>query len=193
MVMMFVAGRWKALVLRGVVALIFALLTFLMPALTLFTLIVLFGVFTIIDGIVHVIEAVQHWGQGRSSWLLLLSGLAGILAGGIALFMPHITAIVLSFVIAAWSIINGVLAIAIAIRLRKEIRGEWLLALSGVLSIFLGMLFIALPGAGALALVLWIGIYAFLYGIVLIALGFKVRSWGRQLRAGHSPLATAKP
>jgi uncharacterized membrane protein HdeD (DUF308 family) len=111
--------------------------------------------------------------------VLLLQGLVGVAAGVVTLLWPGITALALLYVIAAWALITGALAVAAAIRLRKAITGEWLLALSGIASIGLGVVLILFPGAGALAVVLWIGAYAFVSGALLIALGLRLRSWGR--------------
>ena len=100
--------------------------------------------------------------------------------------MPGVTAIVLLYFIAAWAIVTGVAEIAAAIRLRKVITGEWLLVVAGVLSVLFGLFLVMFPKAGALAVVLWIGAYATTLGSVLIALAFRLRSWGRGRGAGET-------
>jgi uncharacterized membrane protein HdeD (DUF308 family) len=110
-------------------------------------------------------------------------------AGLITLFWPAITVLVLLAVVAAWALITGAFEIAAAIRLRKVITGEWLLALSGIASVALGLLLVMFPGPGALTLVLWVGAYAFVSGVLLIALAIRLRSWGRS----HAPHAAHAP
>ena len=179
--------NWGWVALRGAVALLFGLLTFLNPAITLATLVLLFGAFAFVDGIAMVVGAIANR-KGEPRWgALLAGGLIGIVVGLATFFLPVLTAAALLGVIAAWAILTGAAEIAAAIRLRKVITREWLLALSGVLAVAFGLLLIAFPAAGALAVVLWIGAYAVVTGILLIALGFQLRSWGRSHPAGAMP------
>ena len=106
------------------------------------------------------------------------------MAAAITVLWPGITAIALVYVIAAWALVTGVFEIAAAVRLRQVITGEWLLILSGIASIIFGFLAIALPLVGALAIALGIGIYAVIFGTLLIALGFKLRNWSKTVHAG---------
>lgn len=179
--MVVLAGNWWAFVLRGVLAILFGLLAFAMPGMALLTLVYLFGFYAIADGVFNLVAAFRRTPSPESQpwWALLIWGIVGIIAGLYALFAPGLTAIALLYVIAAWAIVTGIMAIAAAVRLRRHIRGEWLLALAGVFSIVFGVLLFLFPGAGALAVVLWIGAYATLFGATLIALGFKVRKWLR--------------
>jgi len=121
----------------------------------------------------------------RNWWALVLRGLFavlfGIAAGIIAFAWPGITALALLFLISGWAVVTGVFEIVAAIRLRKEIRGEWLLALSGILSVLFGVALVINPAAGALAVVWLIGAYAITFGVLMIALGFRLRSWMRQM------------
>jgi uncharacterized membrane protein HdeD (DUF308 family) len=176
---MVLADRWWTLVLRGVAAVIFGVLTFIWPGVSLFALVLLFGAYAIVNGVIDLVLAArkpageQRWGS------LVFEGIASIVAGVLTLILPGITALALLVVIAVWAIVTGIAQVIAAVRLRKQIRGEWLLALAGVLSIAFGALLVLFPGAGALAVVLWIGAYAIVLGALLIALGVRLRSWGR--------------
>ncbi len=169
------ARRWWLIVLRGVAAIIFGILAITWPGITLATLIILFGAYAFADGVFAVIHALGGGGERESVWLLLLEGLLGIGVGLITFFEPGLTAIALLFYIAAWNLATGVLEIAGALHLRKQLAGEFWLLLGGLASIAFAIILMAYPGAGALALVWLIGIYALIFGIFLLALGFRVR------------------
>jgi uncharacterized membrane protein HdeD (DUF308 family) len=181
------ARNWKWVVLRGVIALIFGLLTLSRPGITLAALILFFGAYALADGVFTVVSAIAnrhglpHWG-----WVLF-GGLCGIAAGIITFTMPHLTAMVLLYFIAFWAILTGISEIAAAVRLRKLITDEWMLGLVGALSLLFGIYLIASPRGGALAVALWIGLYATLLGIGLLILGFRLRSWGQH--RGPTPSA----
>ena len=177
--------NWWAIVLRGIAGILFGIITFLAPGISLAALVLLFGAYAFADGVLSIVSAVRRRGADRW-WLLLLQGIVGIGAGVVTLLWPGITAIALLFVIAAWALVGGALQVAVAIRLRKVITGEWLLALGGVLSIAFGVLLVLFPGPGALALVIWIGAYAFVFGILLLVLGFKLR--GLRSPRAHQPV-----
>lgn len=173
------ADRWWVPVLRGAAAVIFGILTFIAPGASVFALVVLFGVYAIVNGVLLLgVTASVPAGVPRWGWLLFES-IASIVAGVLALIWPAITAFVLLYVIAAWAIATGIGQVIAAVRLRKTIRREWLLGLMGVLSIAFGVLLAVFPGAGALAVVIWIGAYALVFGALLVALGLRLRSWGR--------------
>jgi uncharacterized membrane protein HdeD (DUF308 family) len=179
--------NWGWVALRGVVAVLFGLLTLFNPAITLLTLVLLFGAYALVDGVFMTVGAIANR-RGEPRWAaLLIGGLIGIGIGLVTLFRPGITAAVLLGVIAGWAILTGIAEIAAAIRLRKEITREWMLGLAGALAVAFGVLLIGYPGAGALAVALWIGAYAFVTGILLIALGFQLRSWARSHPAGPIP------
>jgi uncharacterized membrane protein HdeD (DUF308 family) len=169
------ARNWWVVLLRGLAGIIFGLVTFFEPGISLAALVLLFGAYAFVDGVFSIVTAVRRRSADRW-WLLLLEGIAGVLAGIATLILPAITAIVLLYLIAAWALVTGVLEIAAAIRLRKAITGEWLLALSGVASVILGVLLILAPGPGALVVVIWIGAYAFVFGALLVALSLRLRS-----------------
>ena len=168
--------NWWVVVLRGLAGMAFGLVTFFAPGISLAALVLVFGAYAFADGVLAIISAIRRERPGDRWWLLLLEGITGIAAGVVTLLWPGITALVLLYVIAAWALVTGVLEIAAAIRLRKAIKGEWLLVLSGILSVVLGVLLVLWPGPGALALVIWIGAYAFVFGALLLALGLRLRS-----------------
>jgi uncharacterized membrane protein HdeD (DUF308 family) len=174
--------NWWVVLLRGIAGVIFGVLTFFAPDISLVALVLLFGAYAFADGILAIVSAVRQRGSDRW-WVLLLQGIAGVAAGIVTVLWPGITALALLYVIAAWALVIGGLEIAAAIRLRKVITGEWLLALAGIASVALGLLLVLFPGPGALALVLWIGAYALVSGVLLIVLAFRLRSWGK----AHSP------
>ena len=176
--------NWWALALRGVAGILFGIITFVWPGISLAALVFLFGAYAFADGVLAIVSAVRRRGADRW-WLLLLQGIVGIGAGVVTMLWPGITALALLAVIAAWALMGGALQVAAAIRLRKVISGEWLLALGGLLSIALGVMLLVFPGPGALALVLWIGAYAFVFGILLLALGFRLR--GLRSPRAHQP------
>jgi uncharacterized membrane protein HdeD (DUF308 family) len=173
------ARNWWALALRGLAAVIFGVVAFLMPGAAATVLVMLFGAYALWDGIFGLVAAFRSQGSQRGA--LVLEGLVGIAAGIIALFWPGIAALSLLLLIAFWAIFTGVMEIVAAIRLRKEIEGEWLMMLSGVLSIVFGVLAITQPAAGILTVTLLISAYAIVFGILLIILGFRLRSRGQQL------------
>jgi len=173
------ARRWWALALRGVIAVLFGLLTFFIPGITLISLVLLFGFYAILDGIFDIVSAMKAPGH---HWPLLVEGIVGIVAGLVTFMWPAITAMVLVYLIAFWAILTGLLEIVAGIRLREVIANEMLLILMGVISTLFGILIIIFPGAGALAIIIWIGTYALVFGIILIALAFRLRSF-RQLEA----------
>jgi uncharacterized membrane protein HdeD (DUF308 family) len=174
------AENWWLLLLRGIAAITFGLLAFLWPGLTLLTLVLMWGIYAIADGILALWAAVaSKGGEIAPRWWLAVVGIAGILAGALTFVWPGMTALVLLMFIASWAIVIGVLQIWGAIRLRKEIEGEWLLGLSGALSVAFGVIMFAQPGAGALAVVWLIGWFAMLAGCVYIGLAFQLKKHKR--------------
>ncbi len=170
------ALNWWAVGLRGVFAIIFGLLALFMPGITLGVLVLLFGIYALADGVFAIVSGVRAAAH-HERWLALIAeGIISILAGLIAFFAPLATALAFLYLIAAWAFITGILEIVEAVRLRREIEGEWLLILQGILSIALGVLLAAFPSSGMLALVWWIGIYAIIFGALLIGLAFRLRS-----------------
>ena len=175
--------NWWVVALRGVAGILFGLITFVAPGISLAALVFVFGAFAFADGVLALVSAVRRRGVTDRWWVLLLQGLAGVAAGVVTVLWPDLTTFALLYLIAAWALVIGALEIAAAIRLRKVITGEWLLALGGTAALGFGVLLILSPQAGALAVVLWIGAYAFVSGVLLLSLGFRLRAWGSSHRA----------
>jgi uncharacterized membrane protein HdeD (DUF308 family) len=167
------------LIIRGVASFLIGILAFLWPGITIAVLVGMFAAYAIIDGFTNLFLGLSHTpGQGRS-WPLVVQGVLGIAAGVLTVIWPAGTALALIFFIGAWAVVTGVLEIAAAIRLRRVIHGEWLLALSGILSVIFGFVMFAFPGAGALAIAWTLGAYSAAAGAVLIALGIRLRTVDR--------------
>jgi uncharacterized membrane protein HdeD (DUF308 family) len=174
--------HWWAFVIRGIAAIIFGVLAFVWPGLTLAALIFMFAIFALVNGIMAIISAIRT--RGEHVWLLLLEGILGIVAGLLVFSWPGITALLLVFVIGVWAVLTGVLEVISAMRLRKVVNHEWAWVISGVLSVVFGVLIMAKPGAGALALVWLIGAYAVLFGISMFAVAWRVYEMERS-EHGH--------
>jgi uncharacterized membrane protein HdeD (DUF308 family) len=168
--------NWWMLALRGVAALIFGILAFVWPGMTLLGLVFLFGAYALLNGILSLVAAFKAPEGMANKGSLIFLGLLSIVAGLLTFFIPGITALGLVLLIAAWALVNGVIEIVAAIKLRKVVRNEWLLILAGVLSVVFGILLLLQPGVGGLALIFWIGAWAIVMGILLLILAFKIRS-----------------
>jgi len=173
--------NWWAITLRGVMAIIFAILAFLWPGITLATLILIFGVYSLVDGIFAILWSLFK-SEGSFPWAALLGGLVSIGAGIVTFAWPTITALALVLVIAAWALVRGAFEIVAAIQLRKVIEHEWALVIAGIASVIFGILLMIAPGAGALALLWIIAAFAMALGIIWIAFSLELRHI-KQLRA----------
>jgi uncharacterized membrane protein HdeD (DUF308 family) len=170
------SSNWWVLLIRGMLGVLFGIMAFALPGLTLGTLVLIYGVYVLADGMMAILVG------GRSHTLsFVLLGMLGIFVGIYTFIRPGITAVGLLFVIAVWAIVRGGTEIVTAIRLRKELSDEWMMILSGIISIFFGVALFVSPGAGALAMVWLIGGYALIAGVMLIVLAFKVHAIPRKL------------
>ena len=177
---------WWLLGLRGAIAMLFGIAAIVWPAMTLITLAALFTAFALLAGAVWIFCAVQHRKADQRWWVLLLLGAFSVGAGVAAALHPTLTIVALVLLIGANALVSGVLDIIVALRVRKYIKGELLLILSGVVSVGFGAMVLLFPtGAGALALAYLTGLYAFFTGALLLALSLQVRSWTR-LNGGRS-------
>jgi uncharacterized membrane protein HdeD (DUF308 family) len=183
------ASQWGWLVFRGVIGVLFGLFAFTQPGAIGLSLVLVFGVFAFVGGIATVITAARAGRVGAPRWgWLLLEGLLWMAIGAFAVLRPPTMAALFVGLIAAWALVSGALEIASAIRLRKVIEREWALGLAGALSIVFGLLVLWRPVAGAVAMVWWLGAYSFLFGILMIVLGFRLRRFGRAHGGGQVPV-----
>ena len=183
MVLAHLARNWWTFVLRGVVAILFGILAFMRPGITLDALVLLFAFWALFDGVFALISSIGAAEAREPWWPLVLIGLLGIAAGVLALRWPGITALALLFIIAYWSIFRGILEIVAAVRLRDLIPGEWRLVFGGLASVVFGALLVIYPGAGILAVIWLIGIYAVIFGIAFLMLGFHLKGLAGELPA----------
>jgi uncharacterized membrane protein HdeD (DUF308 family) len=179
------AKNWWSLLIRGFAAILLGLITVLWPRITLGALVRLFFAYALLDGLVGIAGAVRAAEESeRWWWALLLEGIAGVATAIITMAWTAITALTFVYIIATWAFLTGIFEIAAAFRLRRYISGEWLLALSGIASVMLGMLMISIPLATPLPIAAWIGAYGFIFGALLVGLGLRLRSWTKMPTAG---------
>jgi uncharacterized membrane protein HdeD (DUF308 family) len=165
------------MLIRGIASIVIGVVAIAWPGMTIAVLVGIFGVYAIIDGVTNLFTGFSRERPGGRSWAHVAQGLVGICAGVLAFMWPGVTALALVLFIAAWAVVTGVFEIVAAIRLRKVIKDEWLLALSGVLSVAFGLLMFAFPGPGAVGIAFVLGFYAIAAGLVLVMLGIRLRSY----------------
>lgn len=183
LVLAHLARNWWVFVLRGVVAILFGVLAFIRPGITLEVLVLLFAFWALFDGVLALIGSVGAAEAHEPWWPLVLIGLLGIAAGVVTLKWPGITALALLLVIAYWSIFRGILEIVAAFRLRDLIQREGWFMLGGIASIAFGVLLVLYPGSGLLAVIWLVGIYALIFGVSLLMLGFRLKNLAGELPA----------
>lgn len=172
----FFARSWWLAAIRDVIAVLFGVVAFIAPAVTILTLVYFFAAFAVANGVMSLVVAFKA-PKGSRLGGLILGGIIGLIAGAIAFLMPGITALSIVILIGAWAILTGVMEIVAAVKLRKVITNEWLLVLAGIASIAFGAIIFIVPAVGALALTWWIGAYAIFFGVLLIILAFKMKHW----------------
>jgi len=173
------ARNWWLFVLRGVAAIVFGIIAIVYPDATITALAIVFGIYAIVDSVGSFASAIGH--RNADGWhraAHAIEGVVALVAGVLALALPDLTALALVVLIGIWAIVSGVVEIMAAIRLRRVIDTEWLLAISGVLSIIAGIVILVWPDAGAVAISWLIGTYAIVFGVVFVWLGFKLRVLG---------------
>ncbi len=175
---------WWAFLVRGLAAVLFGVLALLWPSVTLGVLVVLFGAYALADGVFLIVKAISSWKARDDRWLLLLAGLLGIGIGIVTFAAPNVTELVLLFYIAAWSLASGVIQIASAIRLRREVPGEIWWILSGLASIAFAVLLMLFPGPGILGLIWLLSTFAILFGVLHVILSFRLLGQRRRARTG---------
>jgi uncharacterized membrane protein HdeD (DUF308 family) len=172
-----------ALALRGIVAILFGILALSQPGITVTALVYLFGVYAVIDGIFALVSSVEVAELHGRWWPMLFLGVVGVVIGILVFENPATTAAALVYYIALWAVLTGILEIVAAFRLRKVVEGEWMLAIAGLLSIVVGVMIGARPNVGMLSIIFGIGVFAIIYGVLLLGLSFR-------LGGGHAPLVT---
>ena len=170
------ARHWWVFLVRGLVAIAFGLVAFFYPVATLYTFILFYAVFSIVDGAFALVSAVRGREGPGPRWWLALIGVLGVVAGLAAYLWPGLTALALLTLIGIWALVYGVVEIIGAIRLRKEIDNEWLLLVHGILAALFGLIVLVRPGAGALALIWLIASFALASGVVLVILSFRLKA-----------------
>ena len=169
------AKSWWLVLLRGVAAIVFGILAFTWPGLSLVTLVLFYGAYTLADGACALAAAFTGAAKTTPTWWLIVVGLLGIAAGAVTFFWTGVTALVLILLIGGWAIAHGIFEIIGAIQLRKEIDNEWWLIFAGALSVIFGLMVLVAPGAGALALIWVIGAYSIVFGAMLVGLSLRLR------------------
>jgi uncharacterized membrane protein HdeD (DUF308 family) len=172
---------WGGLGLRGVVAILFGALALSRPGATVMALVYLFGAYALIDGIGALVASVKVAEMGGRWWPMLLVGILGVVVGVLTFMNPAATTLGLIYYIAFWAVFTGIFEVVAAIRLRKVIQGEWMLAVAGVLSVAVGILIGMRPGAGLLSVILVLGVFAIVYGVLLVGLAIRLHGQHRRL------------
>jgi uncharacterized membrane protein HdeD (DUF308 family) len=170
-----VTRNWWLILVRGLAAVLFGIVCFVWPAISLLTLVLLWGAYALVDGAGAIV-----WGARSRWWSMVAVGVVSVLGGLVAFFWPGITALALLYLIAAWAVVRGGVEIAAAIHLRRQIRNEWILIVGGIVSILFGVLVALYPGAGALSLVWMIGTFSIIFGAIAIALSLRLRALQRK-------------
>ena len=168
--------HWWVPVIRGIAAIVFGILAFVYPGITVATLVLFFGAWVLIDGIFRVVGAIGHRASDPDWGWHIVIGIVGIIVGLLTFHAPQITALALIIYIAAWALMIGATEIAFAIKLRREIKGEWFLILMGLASVVFAILLLWNPIAGAAAVIWLIAWYAVVLGILAIFFGLRLRS-----------------
>ena len=178
-------ANWWLLALRGLLGVIFGVVALAFPGSTILALVLLFSAYALVDGAFSVVAAIRAARQGQQWGLLTLQGVASIAAGVIAFLWPAITVLAFVLLIAAWSILSGVLFVTAAFRVDDN-HERWWLAIGGIASLIYGVLSVVAPMLGALVLTWWLGAYMLVIGVALILLAFRLRSRGNQWSGGFA-------
>jgi uncharacterized membrane protein HdeD (DUF308 family) len=178
------ARSWWVFAIRGLAALIFGIACELAPGMALYVLILLFGAYAIVDGLALELALVRGDATARrNGWTVGLIGLLGVAAGAVAFVWPNLTALALLYVVALWAFAAGIFQVVAAISLRREIEGEWWMALGGAVSIAFAVLLVIFPGAGLLSIIWLVGLWSILFGLVALMLAWRLRRLPRAAMA----------
>ncbi|WP_030159287.1 HdeD family acid-resistance protein [Glycomyces sp. NRRL B-16210] len=174
------AKNWAWVLLRGVFTIVFGALAVFWPGITILALVILFGAYAIVDGLTAILMGARR-SSGRG--FLIVIGVLGVIAGLVAMLWPGITAVALLYVIAFWAIIIGLASIVSGFGLTGDAGGRWLFVLSGLAAVVLGVLLLARPGEGAVALVVTIGFFAIVWGLLTVITSVRLRRLAKELDA----------
>lgn len=181
------ARHWWVIAMQGITAIAFGMITLFWPILTLRALILIFGIYAAIDGVLAVVGTIVAAGR-RQQWAgLLLHGLVGIAVGALVLAYPGVTTLFLLYAVAGWTLAMGVYELVAAGQLRRVIHGDCGLSFVGILSIVLAVLLVISPGSGAIGLAGLIAAYAVVAGFISVAAAFRVRTRARSLGLPEVP------
>ncbi len=176
-----IAANWWVLAVRGALAVILGIIAFAAPGAALTVLVTFFGAYALVDGVFALLAAARWHHVDQRWWLLILEGVIGVGVGIFVFAHPAATALGLISVIGIWAIVTGIIEIAAAIRLHRIIAGEWLLGVSGAVSVLFGIALLAAPGAGLLIWIYFLGAYALLFGISLLVAAFRLRVYSQKV------------
>jgi uncharacterized membrane protein HdeD (DUF308 family) len=170
-----IARDWWVFAIRGIAAIVFGILAFVWPQATLTVLVILFGAYAFVDGIALLVALISGDPIARrNGWAVGLMGVLGIVAGIVTFFWPNATALTLLYVVASWAISTGIIQVIAAIALRRELEGEFWMALGGISSVVFGILLVAFPGEGLVSLVWLVGVWAVAFGISSLGLAYRL-------------------
>ena len=184
------AQNWWALALRGLFGVLFGIIAFVNPGVTILSLVILFSAYMLVDGVFGIVSAVRAAARHERWGMLLLEGILDIAVGVIAFLLPGSAVLAFVLLMAAWALVTGGLMLASAFRLHVHY-GRWWLALGGIVSIIYGILLVIAPVMGAVVLTWWLGAYALAFGVMLIVLAFKLRARRQEGPTGASPRGAA--
>jgi uncharacterized membrane protein HdeD (DUF308 family) len=184
------SSRWGWVILRGVVAILFGVFAFARPGAMSLGLLMLFAAYAFVGGIATIIAAARRGRAGANWGMLMFDGILGIAVAVVAVLWPVTALVAFVWVLALWALVTGALEIATAISLRKVIEHEWAMGLAGALTLALGVLLIARPLVGGLAVMWWLGAYALAFGVLMLVLGFRLRSFAHGHGSGQLPRAS---
>ncbi|GAB3658946.1 HdeD family acid-resistance protein [Actinocorallia lasiicapitis] len=177
------ARNWWLLALRGAFAILFGIVAWVWPGITVWALAILFGAYALVDGVIAVAQAIGGGSPGQSRGWLAFAGVCGIGLGLLALIWPGVTAFALIMVIGAWAVVTGIFEIIAAIAMRKEIDGEWWNVAAGVVSVLFGGMLLFWPASGGLALIWVIGLFSIVFGIAMVIAGFRLKGAANKMSA----------
>lgn len=177
------SAHWWVFLLRGIAAIVFALIAVFNPAITISVLVLIFGVYACVDGVSAIISSIRGSHADQRWWILLVEGIASLIVGIISFIDPDITAFLFAYLLAAWAILTGIFAMVSAVQMRAHLPDEWLWIVSGAISIIFGIAIVILPAAGIIVWSYLIGVYAFVTGAALIGFALRLRGHHRRHHA----------